>query len=820
MEIPESIAFLDSLIEHLPNMVFVKDAKDLRFVRFNRAGEALLGYPREVLLGKNDYDFFPQEQADAFTRKDRLVLASKKLSLIPEEPVSTRLRGVRLLRTQKIPILNLQGEAIFLLGISEDITDLRNEESDRNFRTLIESLPQIVWTAGRDGHVDYYNQQWLDYTGLTLEQSLGNGWEPAVHPADLERTASAWADAVLTGRKHEVELRLKRAKDGHYRWHVARAVPVRDAFGTIVRWFGVCSDIQDQKRVAEEAQILQRMTARLTRADTPGEVGRIVVDEAMQALGAKAALLMRPMMDGRPTEWLAFQGDSKPGLRSWLTEVGECGEGFFSDSKVALPLRAGSKTVAILGIAFAQARVFDESDQDFLSHLKGLCARALDRAFLRESERKIRDQLEVREESWRFLAEAGVTLASSLDPSVTLSKLAELIVPRLADWCGIDLLLEGEKSPRSVAVSHPSLEKRKLGEELRSRFPRDWSAQRGAPAVFRTGKSEIYPEISSEMLEEAAVDPEHLRILRELGMGSAISVPLKHGQHILGVMTLIRADSKRGYAMQDLGFAEEIAARAALAVENARLYQEARKAVQARDDLLSVTGHELRTPITSLKLQLQMAKRSLAGVPGRELPLSRILAMVESSIGQIGKLTALIDDLLDFTRISGGKLAYRFESADLGQILREVLERLDDQIHDAGCELRFLDPGPIPLIFDSGRLDQVIVNLVTNATKYGAGHPIVVSGGMGSEGAWIQVQDFGIGIAVQDQPKIFNRFERAVSHGHISGFGLGLFIARQIVEAHGGEIQLESELGRGSCFTVKLPASPPLHELPHPRTEG
>ena len=807
MEIPESIAFLDSLIEHLPSMVFVKDAKDLRFVRFNRAGEALLGYPREALLGKNDYDFFPKEQADAFTQKDRLVLASRKLTVIPEEPVSTRLRGVRLLRTQKIPILGPQGEPIFLLGISEDITDLRNEQSDRNFRTLIESSPQIVWTAGPDGHFDFYNQQWMDYTGLTLEQSLGKGWELAVHPEDLERTGSAWSDAVRSGRKHEVELRLKRAKDGHYRWHVARAVPVRDASGTIVRWFGTCSDIQDQKRVAEEAQTLQRMTAKLTRADTPGEVGRIVVEEAMQAVGAEVAMLARPGADGRPTEWLAFKGESMPGLQGWLTELGESGEGFFSDSRVALPLRAGSRTVAILGLTFAQARVFDESVQDFLRNLSGLCAQALDRAYLRESERKIRDQLEVREESWRFLAEAGVTLASSLDPSITLGKLAELIVPRLADWCGIDLILEGDKAPRSIAVAHPNPEKRKIGEELRSRYPRDWSARRGAPEVLRTGKSEIYPEISSEMLESAAVDPEHLRILRTLGMGSAILVPLKHGQRILGVMTLVRADSKRGYGMQDLGFAEELASRTAIAVENARLYQEARKAVQARDDLLSVTGHELRTPITSLKLQLQMAKRSLAGVPGRELPPSRVLAMVESSLGQVGKLTSLIDDLLDFTRISGGKLVYRFGSADLRLILREVLERLDDQLRDAGCELKFKDPGTIPLICDSVRMDQVIVNLVTNATKYGAGHPIEVSGGLDSGCPWVRVRDFGIGIAAQDQPKIFNRFERAVSHGHISGFGLGLFIARQIVEAHGGEIQVESELGRGSSFTVKLPAS-------------
>lgn len=234
-----------------------------------------------------------------------------------------------------------------------------------------------------------------------------------------------------------------------------------------------------------------------------------------------------------------------------------------------------------------------------------------------------------------------------------------------------------------------------------------------------------------------------------------------------------------------------------------RAQEEAMEAIQARDLFLSVASHELRTPLTTLQLQLQSLQRSLARAG--ELP-KEIASRLSSSLRQTRRLADLINELLDVSRITYGRLAPERSETNLATIVREVIERYRVSLDQAGSELtvRGLDEGVVGY-WDPLRVDQIVDNLLSNAIKYGEGKPIEVEIGVVKGRARIFVRDHGIGISPKDQERIFERFERAVSTRYYGGFGLGLWITRQVVEAHGGTIQVESELDVGSTFVVELP---------------
>ena len=229
-----------------------------------------------------------------------------------------------------------------------------------------------------------------------------------------------------------------------------------------------------------------------------------------------------------------------------------------------------------------------------------------------------------------------------------------------------------------------------------------------------------------------------------------------------------------------------------------------RRAVALRDEFLSVASHELRTPLTALGLQLEGLRRLSA--QGRVDGLSdRAALKLDIAVQQGKRLNILVDGLFDVTRIESGRLALEWERFDLGDCINQVAERLIDVASRAGCELRVHGRRSVEGTWDRSRIDQVVMNLITNAIKYGAGHPVDVTLQEDGESVRIAVHDEGIGIAAPDQHRIFGRFERAVSPTRYGGLGLGLYISSQIVQAHGGTIEVESSVGKGSTFTVQLP---------------
>jgi PAS domain S-box-containing protein len=236
----------------------------------------------------------------------------------------------------------------------------------------------------------------------------------------------------------------------------------------------------------------------------------------------------------------------------------------------------------------------------------------------------------------------------------------------------------------------------------------------------------------------------------------------------------------------------------AAAAENARLYLEAQRAIELRDEFLSIASHELRTPITPVVLQLQMLGRSLG-------PGDRLRATVAACEAQMKRLAKLVDTLLDVSRISGGPITLNREEVDLSALTGEVVERHGAELARAGCEVALrLEPDVVGW-WDRVRLEEIVASLLGNAMKFGAGKPIEIRTTLGAAGAVLSVRDFGIGVSPADRTRIFERFERAVSARRYGGLGLGLYASRQIAEAHGGSIRVESEPGAGATFIVELP---------------
>nr|WP_253900261.1 ATP-binding protein [Corallococcus carmarthensis] len=402
-----------------------------------------------------------------------------------------------------------------------------------------------------------------------------------------------------------------------------------------------------------------------------------------------------------------------------------------------------------------------------------------------------------------LLAEAGRVFHQSLDPDLTAAEVARLLVPEVADGCILYLLTPaGELRPRAVTHVQPEREA-SLWESLR-RFP----PRAGMPPVvwevLRTGRSRMDEEVETQDVEASAETPEHLLLIERVGIGSSMVVPLRAGSETLGAFVLLTARGHRRFTQTDQVLVEELAGRAALALENTRLLREAREAV----DLIAVTAHDLGNPLHALQLLLSKVQRAQAA--GRDEDVRQGLVAAR---GQAQRLGQLLHNLLDLSRLSSGKRLLDAAPMDLGELAREVVERFAEAAAQAGCDLRLeVEQGQVGQ-WDRIRLDRVVTNLLSNALKFGRGHPVSVSvSALDVEHSRLRVRDEGVGIAPEAQRRVFERFERERSAKTEAGYGLGLYIARQLVEAHGGIIHLESVPGRGATFTVDLPRIPRLVE--------
>ncbi|MGK3987086.1 AAA family ATPase [Sorangium sp. So ce136] len=400
------------------------------------------------------------------------------------------------------------------------------------------------------------------------------------------------------------------------------------------------------------------------------------------------------------------------------------------------------------------------------------------------------------ERAERFLAEASRGLMA-LGYSATFESVAQLAVPELADQCVVDVPFD-DGAPGDAAVAGVPAER---AEAVKS-------ALRSLAAA-----SPVLPEVGDGRATPA---------LQRLGIHAWLRVPLLARDRCLGVMTLLATTPRRRYGPAELRQAEELGRRAALALDNARLFAEAQEAIERRDEFLLVASHELKTPLTSLTMQAHLIERLLPRYQRAEVPPERIEAAFQVLNRQIARLGHLINELLDVTRLNAGRMTLARAPVDLTALAREVVERMSQQLAVAHCRVQLDLDAPLIGHWDPSRVEQVLINLLSNAMKYGAGGPIDVVVRGQADRALLVVRDHGIGIAEADQARIFERFERAVSVRNFGGLGLGLYIVRWIVTSHGGTIRVESKPGAGATFIVELPLhaaeaeTDDQHSLPPP----
>lgn len=557
------------------------------------------------------------------------------------------------------PRRNHDGEIEGVVAIVSDITESREaelkvRESEERFRMLSDSAPVMIWTAGPDKKREYFNKAWLEFTGKSLEENLGNGWQDRIHPDDRERFNKLYADAFLLKKSFRTEYRLQRG-DGQYQWVLSQGVPRFRSDGVFLGFIGSVVNIQDRK-----------------------------------------------IYEGRI----------------------------------------------------------------------------------------------------RFLAEISSLLYESLDYRTSLQNLASKLVPTYADWCTINLMSENNRI-EMVAVAHQDPRMATWASEFTETMSKEAIPTHQIATVLRTGQSQLYQDITDDFILSIIPDSRAREAFTQLGLTSAMHIPIKNQSRVVGVMTLIYANSGRKYSHQDIIFAEELARNAAIAIENATLYQKIRESDNAKTQFLSMLAHELRNPmapiLSSLELLHLQAKENQ--------DLQDTVQIMSRQLRQMGRL---LDDLLDVSRIIHSKIKLAKKEIDLNIVATYAIETTRALKEEFRHTLSVSLPSrPVILSADPVRIEQIIVNLLNNAYKYTEpGGTIWLTVTEQNSEAVIRVKDTGIGLASHMIPKIFELFGQAdnsLSRSY-GGMGIGLTLVKSLVEMHDGTISVESAgPGKGSEFIVRLP---------------
>jgi predicted ATPase/signal transduction histidine kinase len=471
-------------------------------------------------------------------------------------------------------------------------------------------------------------------------------------------------------------------------------------------------------------------------------------------------------------------------------------------SALAIPIQLRGKLIGALYVENNLATsVFTPDRVSVLKPLSTQIALSLEIVALVE---KLTNEMRERqhaEAAVRLLAEASLRLSQSLDYETTLSSIAELCVPLLADWCVIDLLEEDHRV-RRIAASHADPTHERLVSHLEETSATSTDSPSPTSTVIREGHSVLVVKLTEAVLKEYA--PGFADILRKLDMRTLMAVPMVARERPVGAIGLARGGPDCPYGPRDLELAEELARRAAVAIDNARFYRNSQDAVRLRDEFLTVASHELNTPVASLQLALaRLAK------PGALSSPEKVHGIVQTAQRQTFKLTRLISELLSVSRIQAGRFDLQLEEVDLAEVVREVVNRFGTDLARAKSELSIRADAPVTGTWDRQKLDQVVTNLLSNAVKFGRGKPISIVVARTREGARLIIEDHGIGMAPERLPRIFERFERGVSDRDFGGLGLGLYIVKQIVEALGGSVRARSSRDSGTIFMVDLPHGMP-----------
>ena len=589
----------------------------------------------------------------------------------------------------------------------------------------------------------------------------------------------------------ETQVRFRVRNTGEERWAIVHANAVRFQENDLLCVVNVFQDITDMRRQEDALRVSREWFSTTLQS----------IGDAVIATDAKGRVTFMNGLAERLTAWNAQDAAGKP-LPEVFHILAEYNRQLV-ENPVDRVLREGkvvglANHTILIGRNGVEVNI-DDSAAPIRSTKGELVGTVL----------VFRDVSERRAEELRrsFIAKATAELASSLDYKHTLATVARLAVPTIADWCAVDIA--AEDGLERLAVEHVDPEKVRLVFDIQRRYPPDRNSPSGTYQVLRTGEPTFISDIPDAMLVAAARDEEHLALIRKLELHSYLAVPLKVNQRVLGVLTLAMAESARRYGPRDLEVATQLADRAALAVGQARLFEdtlhartEAERANRAKDEFLAMLGHELRNPLAPILTALELMKTRAPTV------LERERAVLER---QVKHLVTLVDDLLDVSRIARGKVELAKERVDLADTVGKALELAGPVLAERQHEIIREVAEGLVVVGDSVRLSQVLANLLTNAAKYTpAGGRIEVLGERRGAEVLLRVRDNGVGIAPDLLPRVFDLF---VQGGQSldraqGGLGLGLAIVRSVVELHGGKVFADSAgPGQGSEFRIVLPAA-------------
>jgi GAF domain-containing protein/anti-sigma regulatory factor (Ser/Thr protein kinase) len=487
----------------------------------------------------------------------------------------------------------------------------------------------------------------------------------------------------------------------------------------------------------------------------------------------------------------------------WLVEA--------EDHRAVLivPIRSGSLVEGLIYAHRRTVRPFSERDESILLRLADHAAIALRNAALFAGEQRARAEAEAVARRSAVLADASRILGASLDYRGTLEALTRRLVPAFADWCVVHLVRHDE-SIRRIGPTFVDSVPARLADEITRLAP----PHPGSPAhsvtlrILRSGQPLLVPEVSADWLAQTITDPAYLQAARELDPKSLMIVPMNARGRSLGVITLLRLSRDRRYGAADLSLAEDIANRAALAIDNARLYRQAERAraeaeatSRAKDDYLAMLGHELRNPLAAIT--------NAVAVLGGPDPLDARTGRARDIIArQAGHLAGVVEDLLDVARLTSGKIVLKRRPVDLRDIVTRTVEAA--RLSPKGQRLTIaLAAESVWVLADPVRIEQIVSNLLSNAVKYTPdGGAVRVDASANGSQAILRVADTGIGIAPDVLPRVFDLFTqggRGLDRSQ-GGLGIGLTLVRRLVDLHEGTVTAESAgPGRGSLFTVRLP---------------
>jgi len=639
----------------------------------------------------------------------------------------------------------------------------------RAFGWLLHSSPLPAALLDRSGVILDINDALARASGFDVAELRGQPMAAVLSDQSLPPAKEQFSALVAGQVPHYQAERLFQRRDGQRVWACVTVWPVDDAAAEQGPLVAVLEDVTERREQEEGLRL----------ALEAGHMGTWHVDLLTERIHISPELeRLLGLEPGSGELGLdRYLAPVHPEDRTWVEEAFHrgiaTGEGHDFEYRVLLP------DGPLRWLRSCGRRVRQEVAES--KQFAGICEDVTER-----TEAQHREQ---------FLSQASKVLASSLGFRETLALLADLAVPQIADWCAVDILGDGGHIQR-LALAHRDHSKLALGWRLEERWPRTILDR--TEVALRTAEAVLVPSVTDEHLAVAAHDEEHLAVLRALDIRSGMVAPLVARGRTLGSITCVLAESGGRYTEADLGVAVELAQRAALAIDNARLYEAADNASRAKDEFVARLSHEIRTPLNAI-LGWTLLLRSRTD-PER---IDRGLDTIERNARV---LAHIIEDVLDFSRIVRRGLSLSFAPTDLREVAAQGGHSVEPMADAKGVAVRLAPGGPVPTRGDAARLQQVVWNLLTNAVKFTppGGH-VGMAVERRDDRAVLVVSDTGPGIPPEVLPSIFDPFRQGDAQSS-TGLGLGLAIVRQIVDAHGGTIEAGSAPGTsGTVFTVSLP---------------